>query len=101
MIPTKLSDECRNAERLDLKIGDISVAIKSRLAGTLEEFARLYGGFDNGICDDGRVIRMEIMKASQPRMRRKRFDVYGDGRKLYERLGLDEILPHLEWGINW
>jgi HprK-related kinase A len=73
----------------------------SELEDVLQDFASLYREFrqDEGIADD--PIRMEIRTSRRAWHARRRYVICGDGEELGSARRKTEVVPYLEWGINW
>ncbi len=100
MIATRFGQTHYTNDRcLQLRIGDISVCVNSEVDELLDDFADLYRGEWQEHPGGDQTIRMEI-RANRRSLRRRYF-IRGDGATLGKDHGYDEVLPYLEWGINW
>ncbi len=93
-----LRDHCTSAR---FAIGDLCISVRSDLPGVVADFAALYPRCEQGEPDRQRAICMEIKLARRTLLGGKRYDIYGDGEAIHRDLHADEVLPYLEWGINW
>ena len=82
-------------------IGAFDVSLRSELDEVLEDFAALYRGYPDGDTPSDKTIRMDVREAKWSPLRRRRYLVLGDGEGIGEQRRREEILPFLEWGINW
>ncbi len=82
-------------------IGDLCISLRSDLPEVVADFAALYPSCQRGEADRQRVICMEIKQARRTLLGGKRYDVYGDGEAIHRDVHPDEVLPYLEWAINW
>lgn len=89
-----------NTQSIHYRIGDIAVSLQSELVEVLEDFTALYRGCPEGTADSDRTIRMEVRVGNNARLGRKRYLIFGDGKRLGSERRWHEILPSLEWGIN-
>ncbi len=84
----------------EFTIGEIRVALRSDRPEPLDDFSGLYDS-SPGATDTGSTIEMEIRSASRSPFRRDRFAVYGDGQSFGSLRRREEVVPFVEWGINW
>lgn len=85
--------ECR------VRIGEVSVRLRSDVPEALEDFGGLYRESMDGVdADDGIEI---VVRRSRRGWLRRQYDVAGDGEKLWTAHRVREVLPYVEWGINW
>ena len=89
-----------NARGIHYQIGDIDVSLRSELVEVLEDFTSLYRGCPEGTADFDRTIRMDVRASNNVRFGRKRYLVFGDGKRIGSERRWHEVLPSLEWGIN-
>lgn len=94
------SDGIECAERLDRRIGDFRISLRSDLKSIPADFAGLYG--DNQAAPTGaaRVIRMDVRKVGRSRLGRALYQIYGDGEPIAGPRHAEQVFPFLEWGIN-
>lgn len=86
--------------RREFRIGEITVALRCDRAEPLEDFNSLYDA-SPGTTDTGSTIQMEIRSAPRSPFHRDRFAVYGDGQAFGTLRRREEVVPFVEWGINW
>ena len=94
-------DRRRRETSLRLKFGDIAVSVRSDDDQIVHDFAELYR---ESLCEEAaesHLIRMEVLRSKRFWPRGRRYDVYGDGAAVCRNRRLQEVLPYLEWGINW
>lgn len=91
-----------DGERLvQRRIGEIDVTVTGDAEDVLDDFAALYGANETGHQTVGSSIRMEVRMTRRAAFGRSRYAIFGDGKELFsDRRSLD-VLPYLEWGINW
>lgn len=83
------------------RIGEIDVTVTGDAEDVLDDFAALYGANATGHETVGSSIRMEVRMSRRAAFGRSRYTIFGDGKELFsDRRSLD-VLPYLEWGINW
>lgn len=92
----------QDASRLDFRIGDVDVCVQSDLAEVVEDLAVLYGGCSqDGPTGNGPAIRMEVRRSKRSLFGGSEYVVSGDGEPLWSTRRRCEVLPYVEWGINW
>lgn len=82
-------------------IGDVSVTLRSDLAVTFEQFGELYRGYPRGTASMQPPIRMHVLRARTAALKRDRYVVIGNDEAIGKERRRDEVLPFLEWGINY
>ncbi len=82
-------------------IGPVSVVVRSDVPEILDDFAGLYADARVDQPTTEPVIRMEVRAVRSGWMRPTRYEVFGDGRSLWTADQPREVLPYIEWGINW
>lgn len=85
---------------LEFRLGEFGVRVRSDLREVVTDLARLYRPTTNGPADETRAIRIDV-KAARRLLPGRRYDVTSDGEVINRGLRRREVLPHLEWGINW
>ena len=83
------------------RIGEISVSVSSDSGRVLDDFSALYDGFQSHRARDERDIHMRVAAGSKNPLSRARHHVFGDGEELFTGRRRAELLPYLEWGVNW
>ncbi|MEX2216253.1 MAG: hypothetical protein WD768_19235 [Phycisphaeraceae bacterium] len=86
------------------RIGEVRLALRSDLPDVLEEFAWLYAPIDPASAaptDDSTVIRMEVRQGRRTAFGRRTYEISGDGVAIKTVRSRRELLPYLEWGINY
>ncbi len=83
------------------RIGDLNIFVRSDVHELIDDFAALYPGSTGAEPAHGRTIRMDVRKVGRRRLRRQRYDIYGDGEMIHADIPVAELLPYLEWGITW
>jgi len=86
---------------IHFRIGRISISVRSELEDVLEDFALLYDSCRGSRTAADRTIHMDVRASKRSALGGKRFAVFGDGEQLFTSRRRDEVLPYLEWGINW
>ncbi len=84
-----------------LRIGAIDLEIRSDLADAVDDLTRLYRGWKCAEPTNGRTIRMDVRALGRTVWGTRRYSIIGDGKELYRQLRPEEVLPYLEWGINY
>jgi HprK-related kinase A len=91
-------DRCR---RLALRIGGVDIAVRSDLPEVIDDLARLYRGFARDAAPGDDAIHVEVKRAGGRVAARRRYVVLGDGEPFGEEVHRHEVLPYLEWAVNW
>jgi HprK-related kinase A len=86
---------------LEITIGDTKVSVTSVVRKPLDDLASLYSTAKRAPSMRSDVIRMSVSHDRRTLWGSGRYVVSGDGQVISERRRLREILPFLEWGINW
>ncbi len=101
MVRMKDSAAADSERVLHRRIGEIDVTVTGNAEDVLDDFAALYDAHETDHETVGSSIRMEVRMSRRAAFGRSRYTVFGDGKKLFsDRRSLD-VLPYLEWGINW
>ncbi len=83
-------------------IGDINISLRSDCQSLRSDFLALYGGFRCPRPVSAPVIRMEIEEHKSSWLQaRRHYVINGDGIKISTAHQAEEVLPYLEWGVNW
>jgi hypothetical protein len=90
-----------NERCLQRLIGDIDVTVTSDADDVLDDFAALYAVDETCRETVGPPIRMEVRMSRRAAFGRKRYTIFGDGKELFSNRRSLDVLPYLEWGINW
>lgn len=99
---TRRKGSAGNAGRtLGFQIGEISVSLSSDRADVLDDFGALYDGCRSDSLLSDRTIHMRVGSAPLRLPGRARHHILGDGEALFTGRRRAELLPYLEWGINW
>ena len=83
------------------QIGTMRVSIRSDLAEAAEDFATLYREQRDDDAGDGVVISMAATAGPHALLGGRRYAISGDEQVLFRGRRPNEVLPYLEWGINW
>lgn len=102
MIPVHARDTLGpNDTGIHFRIGEVNVSLKSDLKEVLEDFDVLYGGFRSGGAAGKRSIQIQVSANKRSRLGGRRYAIFGDEERLFTSRRRDEVLPYVEWGINW
>ncbi len=82
-------------------IGPVELELRSDLREAADDFAVLYRDQRRLRSTGGRAIRMEVRAEGRWRWGFRRYAIIGDGEEVFGRLRRDEVLPYLEWAINY
>jgi len=87
--------------RLDYKIGEFDVSVRSELGTVLEDFANLYKGYPSGSPNSAEPIQVGVHRLKRSPLQRERYQILGGGDEIGSERRREEVIPFLEWGINW
>jgi HprK-related kinase A len=82
------------------RIGVISASLTTSVSDLMEQYTSLYRAFQIERPGD-RAIHVEARPAPFSPWHRKRYVVRVNGRTQFEPARRDEVLPYVEWAINW
>ena len=83
------------------RIGPVELELRSEMPDAADDFDVLYRGWRRPAPSNGRVIRMEVKSAGRKLWGARRYAIVGDGEEVFSNLRPQEVLPYLEWGINY
>jgi len=81
------------------RIGEIDVCVRSEVPDVLPELALLYGDWEQNHLVDGLTVSVQRRRSRYTGGRR--FIIDGGGDQLFSVKRMEEILPHVEWAVNW
>ncbi|MCC6580503.1 MAG: hypothetical protein IT440_08675 [Phycisphaeraceae bacterium] len=91
---------------LHLQLGSIEIAVHSQYAQAANDLRHLYA--DQGVREIGedrldreRVVVVEAVRSPNSSWLGPRYDITGDHGPAFRNLQPREVLPYLEWAINW
>ena len=92
----------RNQDRQTshFRIGVVSVSLHTPLRGLRKRYLSLYRQFETDRPHEGE-IRVDVRPNRFSPWHRRRYAVTVNGRLQFEPGRVDEILPHVDWAINW
>ncbi len=82
------------------QIGVVHAALTTPLRGLRDRYTALYRQFQTDK-PNAREVHVEVQPRRLPPWRRKCYEVTVNGRLQFEPSRADEILPYVEWSINW
>ncbi|MGD2110274.1 MAG: hypothetical protein PVI86_12910 [Phycisphaerae bacterium] len=83
------------------RIGEFDVSVSSEIDTVLTDFAALYEGYPSGEGSEGRALSVGVRRVGNGAWRRERYEIVGDGEAIGHERRRAEVIPFLEWGINW
>ncbi|MHC4235066.1 MAG: hypothetical protein ACYSUQ_08105 [Planctomycetota bacterium] len=87
---------------LHFRIGAIDVSVRSEAQEVLEDFAAIYGESRQSRAAPADAINMEVRRGRRSYVSgRRRYVIWADGESLGKDRRCEEVLPYLDWGINW
>lgn len=82
------------------RIGVVNASLQTPMRGLRKRYAALYQRFrTNG--PGPREIRITVQPRGRSLWRRRRYEVNVNGRLQFEPNRLEEVLPYVEWAVNW
>lgn len=91
-------NRCR---RIAFKLGCIDIDVCSELAEVIDDLAVLYRDCEEITPNCKDAIRIEVKRTSHRLLARRRYIIFGDGEEFGEEVRRHEVLPYLEWAVNW
>ena len=88
-------------QHIALKIGCVDIDVRSDLPEVIDDLAFMYRGSTGVASDTTDPIRMEVRRTAHRLPARRRYVVFGDGEAFGEDVRRREVLPYLEWAVNW
>ena len=83
------------------RIGDVEVAVSSEVDDVLDDFAALYETRSACRETSNLTVRMEVKRTGRSAFGGSRYSICEGGDELFGERRMTEVLPYLEWGINW
>lgn len=89
--------------RVHLRIGVVDVTVWSDLPEVLDDLEAIYSeAVCRGSLQAGRpVVNITVEARKRSLLARREYAVAGDGQELWSTSKINEVLPYVEWGINW
>ncbi len=81
------------------RVGVVDVSVESDVPGIVSQYAELYHEFE--IRTSPQCVRIAVRCERSRYHLTKRFSVYGDGERRFSLRRIEEIVPHVEWAVNW
>jgi len=76
------------------------MSLRTPIRPLMDEYASLYRAY--ATADSGpTAIRLEVSRSSLSLRRRRRYRVSANGQLQFEPSRLEEVLPYVEWTLNW
>ncbi|MCK4659746.1 MAG: hypothetical protein KAV82_09525 [Phycisphaerae bacterium] len=89
------------ADHFHVSIGPVEIELHSDMPEAAEDFAILYRCRRRSGPTSRRAIQMEVKACRRTLWGARRYAIVGDGNELFSGLRAEEVLPYLEWGINY
>ncbi len=83
----------------EFNLGGVEIAVRSDLPEVIDDLSALYRGSSNGASNGAPAITIEVKQVSH--LPARRYTVLGDGEPFGEDIRRREVLPYLEWAVNW
>ncbi len=87
--------------RRGYRIGEMDVCFRSEILEVTEDFEALYGWCREDRVEPSSAIQIDVRSERRSVLGRKRPVIHGKDGQLWSPHGEGEILPYVEWGINW
>lgn len=85
---------------IHLRIGVVNAALQTPMRGLLQKYATLYRRFLTDRTGE-REIHVTVQPKRRSPWRRRTYQVSVNGRLRFEPSRLEEVMPFVEWAINW
>lgn len=82
------------------QLGVVDITVSSELPEALADFDTLYRRWRQPVAAP-HAIQVSATRGPRAWWGGRRFTVSADGQPIYGPRHRDELLPHLEWGVNW
>ena len=89
------------SRHIAFKLGCVDIDVRSDLPEVIDDLAVLYRGCQGAVPDNTDAIHIEVKRAGHRFPARRRYVVLGDGEAFGEEVRRREVLPYLEWAVNW
>ncbi len=97
---TNLQDPSRT-NRVGIRLGDFGVGVTSELPAVVDDVRGLYAGAPASGSECNPELEVEVCTTQRRLFRSHRYGVFCDGQPLRATLPAAEVLPHVEWGLNY
>ncbi len=87
--------------RVGVRLGEFDVAVSSDLHTVVDDVRGLYAGAPAPGGDREAELSVDVCTTRRSLFRSRRYGVFCDGEPLRETLPAVEVLPHVEWGLNY
>lgn len=101
MITPHTTLSAANRQCLNYRIGQFNVCIRSELDAVLEDFAALYRGYPSERINGETPLHVGVHQVKRSSLRGARYLIVGEGDEIGGERRREEVVPFLEWGINW
>lgn len=91
-------NRCRH---IAFKLGCVDIDVSSDLPEVIDDLAVLYRNCNVPASNGAETIRIEVKRTAHRLLARRRYVVLGDGKVFGEEVRRREVLPYLEWVVNW
>jgi len=82
-------------------LGEFNIAVASDLPEVVSDIRSLYRGAPTSHRDQKGALAVEVRATHRSVLGISRYGVFCDGRPLRTRIRAAQVLPHVEWGINY
>ncbi|MCP4592735.1 MAG: hypothetical protein GY842_18525 [bacterium] len=83
------------------RVGPVEIELSSSLADAAEDFAALYRHWLLTPPLGPASIRIRVRQEQRTRWGAKRYTIEGDGERIFGQVRPEEVLPYVEWAINY
>lgn len=81
-------------------IGVVNASLTTGIRPLLEQYSSIYGRCETQTAGKNEIA-VSVRRRPPSLRRRRRFEVAVNGRVQFEPLRFDELLPYIEWSLNW
>jgi hypothetical protein len=82
------------------RIGVVPISLTTPIRPLMDEYASLYRAYARADAGSS-AIRLEVSRSPLSLRRRRRYRVAANGRLQFEPSRFEEVLPYVEWTLNW
>ncbi|MEK6800117.1 MAG: hypothetical protein AABZ12_14225 [Planctomycetota bacterium] len=101
MVAINVKQKNETREALRFRVGDVDVRVECDMQEVRDDFRALYAGYGAPPDSNGDDVTVQVVPASQRRWRAPRYHVFSGLEQIGPDVRLNEILPMVEWGLNY
>lgn len=90
----------RQPDTIHMTIGDVSVSLSTPIRALRRQYIELYRDFQTAPGAKP-TVRVEVTRSAFSTRHRRTYDITVNGRHRFAPSSFNEVLPYVEWGVNW